>query len=221
MIKVAIVDDEPFSINALSRYLEPIEDIQVSIKASSGTQLLEAIPTHQVDVVLADIHMPHMSGLDLLHEVKRLPEPPAFLAITAIDRGKTLKSIIEAGGQGYILKSQSPESIAQAIRDSLADGLVIAPQINATLYRKATKTSPQENRNETLLDLILAPSSTLASVDKEIIALLCKGTSNANIADQLGYSESGIKKRVSKLFKQFSVQSKAALIAKLLELRES
>lgn len=213
--RLLIVDDDQLALQALSRYFSIAEDFVVVATVSSGQQALEVLRQEPVNVVLADIHMPSMNGLVLLDEILVLPSPPVFVAITALDNDETLMKVLGNGGSGYILKSQTPDSVIQSVRDAVAGGLVVSPNAMQHLISKIPGVQSENKRATTLLEKLTSPSSQLSQADKDTLRLLCRGKSNMEIAHEMHYSESATKKRVSKLIHQFGASSRLDLVVAL------
>ncbi|MDO4685159.1 MAG: response regulator transcription factor [Corynebacterium sp.] len=214
--KVLIVDDDRLALQTLTRYFSMVNDFVVAATATNGYLALEALQHHTVDVILADVHMPRMNGLTLLDEVVKLPDPPVFIAITALDNDETMLRVLGQGGSGYILKSQTPASVIQAVRDAVAGGMVVSPNAVRGLINEIPRIRGELSDDHTLLEKVTSESSTLPRVEKDVLTLLCKGMSNAEIAAKMMYSESSIKKRVSKLIRDFGANSRLDLVVALL-----
>ena len=214
--RLLIVDDDQLALQALSRYFSNAEDFVVVATVSSGEQALAELRQGPVNVVLADIHMPNMNGLALLDEIMALPSPPVFIAITALDNDEILMKVLGNGGSGYILKSQTPDSVIQSVRDAVSGGLVVSPNAMQHLISKIPSAQSETTRPMTLLEKLTSPSSQLLPADQETLRLLCRGKSNMEIAQEMHYSESATKKRVSKLIHQFGASSRLDLVVALL-----
>lgn len=218
--RILIADDDKLALEVLSKYFSKVNDFIVTATASNGHQALEALHHHTVDVILADIHMPRMNGLALLDEIAKLSNPPIFIAITALDNDETMLRVLGQGGSGYILKSQTPASVVQAVRDAVAGGMVVSPNAVRSLINEIPRIRREGNNDRILLEEVTSGSSPLSKVEKDVLRLLCKGMSNSEIASTMNYSESSIKKRVSKLIRDFGANSRLDLVVALLNRKE-
>ena len=171
--RLLIVDDDQLALQALSLYFSNAEDFVVVATVSSGQQALAELRQGSVNVVLADIHMPNMNGLALLDEIMALPSPPVFIAITALDNDEALMKVLGNGGSGYILKSQTPDSVIQSVRDAVSGGLVVSPNAVQHLISKIPSAQSETTRPMTLLEKLTSPSSQLPPADQETLRLLC------------------------------------------------
>ncbi|WP_293767804.1 response regulator transcription factor [uncultured Corynebacterium sp.] len=209
-IRVLVVDDDPLVRSSLRLYFDTTEDITVVGEAANGLDCLGMLDATRPDLVLADIHMPAMDGITLLDQIQARPQPPVFLAVTAFDSDDTMVKILKAGGAGYILKNQRPQSIIDAVREAVHGGTVVAP---AALHRLVDYIGSSPQR-----DPVAAAIAThsLSEGEENVLRLLAQGNSNAEIAGALGYAESTVKKYVSNLIVEFGASSRLNLVAKIL-----
>lgn len=222
-ISILIADDDPLALKTLTRYFEQTNDLKVVATARDGVQALAELDAHpEIDIILADIHMPRMNGLTLLKEIAHRTRRPKLIAITAIDDEKNMLRVLGEGGSGYILKSQTPLSIVQSVRDAVHGGMVVSPNAAKGLIKYFPhdngygNRAPASQNNATLLDEILSTDTALTEVEKQVLELLCQGKNNADIAKELSYSESSIKKYVSRLMVHFGASSRLDLVVALL-----
>lgn len=136
---VFIVDDNPLVINAMTRYIDQAPDLHVVGSASDGAEALGWLNTHHCDLVLSDLAMATMDGIELCQHVRRLPDPPIFLAMTAFDSDATMRDCLSAGAAGYILKVERPQTIIAAIREALRGGAHLSYE---SLQRLVGMTTP-------------------------------------------------------------------------------
>jgi len=216
-IRVFLVDDDPLVREVLKSYLDSAEGITVVATASDGSEALERIPELDVDVVLSDVYMQHMGGAELLRNLDARGAAPAFLAISSLDNDSAMLDILDHGGRGYILKSQPREEIILSVRQAVAGGTVISPAAMNKLLPHLSQREPQAPQ--------AAPEHPKAAIDvpagvsdteQKVLELLCDGLSNADIAKHLNYSESTVKKMVSKLLSAYGVSSRLDLVVTVL-----
>lgn len=216
--RILVVDDDPFVVKFLSTLIECASDMVVVAAAYDGQQAIEKINSFNVDIVLADIHMPKMDGVTLLSKLQEQENPPVFVAITALANEKSALKIIEMGGAGYVLKSQPPETIISSIRDALNGGIVVAPHAMKWIARRLASTST----NDRLVESIVSEATKrkrLSNSESEVLVLLCQGLGNQEIAKRLFYSESMIKKHISQLMKVFNTHSRLELVVSVMNQR--
>lgn len=156
-IRVIVVDDDPLVRSSLRLYFSSDEDIVVVGEAANGSEAVDLIERHLVDVVMADIHMPEMDGLTLLDRVRARSNPPVFIGMTALDSDETMLHILSHGGHGYVLKSSEPQFLIQAVKDAYKGGTTVSPQPASRLMqhlpqnagrstsRRSTSTRPRNS----------------------------------------------------------------------------
>ncbi|MBD0853533.1 DNA-binding response regulator [Corynebacterium striatum] len=208
-----IVDDDPLVLSLLREYFTATEDIRVAEEARDGIEALSLLDKIYVDIVLADINMPKMDGLTLLHEVQNRPNPPLFIATTDLDTDDAMLDVLARGGAGYIIKSAQPQAIIHAIRDAVAGGTTVSPPALKRLVRylfNNPKTPYPLHKKEQCSSPL-----PLTNREKEILHHLCEGKSNAEIAESMNYSESAIKKQLSRIMSLFNVDTRLRLVVKV------
>lgn len=205
-IWVMIVDDDPIMLKALRTYFSSTSDIRVVAEAYDGTEALALLDSVEVDIVLADIHMPEMDGVTLLHHIRKREDPPVFVAITALDTDDTMLEVLSGGGAGYIVKSSRPQTIITAVRDAVEGGTAVSPHALKRLVGHIPHGDFARNSSRAS-----SPFSTLSTPEVKVLKLLCDGKSNAEICETLGFSESTVKKHVSNLIATFGVKSRLSL----------
>ena len=206
---ILLVDDDPNILEDLPVYFTTTDEFEVVGTASNGAEALSWLTTHTCDVVLSDISMPDIDGIELLQHLQKLPTSPVFVAMTAFDTDETMLQILANGGAGYILKGQPPATIITAVRDALNGGTSLSPRCIARLVDMSVKSSPR----------FASPPQrqghrpkTLTPGERDVLALINEGMSNAQIAEELSFSESSIKKKVSALLRKYGVKSRSELI---------
>lgn len=202
-IRVLIVDDDPMVLSSLRTYFKKAPHITVVGEASDGHKALNMVSKGGVDVVLTDIHMPEMDGVELLERIQRLDNPPKLIAITSFDTDETMIRILGLGGNGYILKTSRPEAIISTVEDVVQGGTVISP-VSAT---RLIKTLPSRTMSE----------YDITETEDKVLSLVCQGQPNSVIAKRLQKSSGTVKKHLSALFTKFGATSRLDLALKAME----
>ncbi|AKK07117.1 two component transcriptional regulator, LuxR family [Corynebacterium mustelae] len=219
LIKVLLVDDDPLVLSSIEQYFSITSRIEVAATTNSGAEALEFLNNHAVDVVLADIHMPLMDGVTLLSEVMDRPNPPIFIAITALDRDDVMLKILQSGGSGYVLKSQRPQEIIKAVFDAVEGGTIVAPHALNRLVQYLPQTGSAGSANSGSLNsgsFWVPGFEKITKTERDILELLCRGMSNVQIANELHYAQSTVKKHISNIMLVFDAKTRLELVTKVL-----
>lgn len=206
MIKVLIVDDDPLVRSALSLILGGQPDIEVVGEAGDGEEGLEMARAEEPDVVLMDIRMPKINGLDATKELHSAPEPPRVVVLTTFDADQYVVGAVSAGADGFLLKDTPPGEIVDAVR-KVADGeAMLSPTAVRTLIGRI-RTSSINDRGETARMQL----STLTEREMEVAEAVGRGLSNADIAAELFLSVPTVKAHVSRLFEKLKTTNRVQI----------
>lgn len=132
MIRVVIVDDEALVRSGFRLILGAADDIEVAA-AVDGPEAIDVIQREQPDVVLLDIRMPGRSGLDVLADIRKMPDPPVVAILTTFDSDDYIAQALGAGAAGFLVKDTDPEQLPTLIRSLAAGGIVLSPQVSKTV----------------------------------------------------------------------------------------
>ncbi len=199
MITIFLVDDHTVLRQGLHLILEEVEDMQVVGEAGTGTEALAMIPAVDPDVVLLDIHLPDMSGVDVAKGLKARGVRAHIIILTVSDRHQDLIEAIRAGARGYLLKSSSAEQVIHAIRQVNLGGAVLPPRVTLKAFGAAAP----------------APShiSNLTDRELEVLRLIAQGLGNKEIAARLSLSENTVKTHVRNILSKLNARSRAEAAA--------
>ena len=200
--RVLIVDDHPLYRDALARLVESLPDLEVAGLAGDGAEAVARVEAGDVDVVLMDLNLPSLSGLDATGRIAALPEPPAVLVVTMVDDDDTVVAAMRAGARGYVLKGASSEEVAAAIRTVMAGGAVFGAGVAARLLAQSRAPAPGDG-------------AELSAREREVLGLLAQGSTNKQIALALGLSLKTVQNYVSNILGKLQVadRTQAALRA--------
>ncbi len=202
MISVLVVDDHPVVRQGLTAILRWEPDMELVGEAADGAEAVQRILEHQPDVVLLDLHLPRLSGVEVMREVRsRLPSV-RFLVLTTYDTDAYIGPALTAGAQGYLLKDATPDELARAVRSLMAGGAPLEPGVAAKLLGRMAESEP---------------AGDLSAREVDVLHLLVAGATNKAIAQQLILSENTIKSHISHIFDKLGVQSRAEAVAVALQ----
>jgi DNA-binding NarL/FixJ family response regulator len=202
-IRVLIVDDHPIVRQGLQSLLSNYSDIQVTGEADTGVDALREAALQQPDVVLLDIRMPGANGIDIARQLRRQSPQARIIILTAYDDEEYLAGALQAGAHGYLLKTASHETLAEAIRDAHAGQRVLSPGLIDGVLRQF-----QEVARESLIS-----QSGLSESELEILQLLAAGATNKDIAERLYWSEVTAKRKVGDILLKMGSSNRAQAVA--------
>ncbi len=196
MIKVLLVDDHEMVRLGVSSYLSIQEDIEVIGEAENGRQGYEKAMTLRPDVILMDLVMEEMDGIESTKAIlKDWPEAKIIIVTSFIDDEKVYPAI-EAGATGYLLKTSTAHEIADAIRATQRGERVLEPEVTTKMMEKMSR------RNEPVLH------EELTNRENEILMLISEGKSNQEIADELFITLKTVKTHVSNILAKLEVEDR-------------
>lgn len=209
MIKVLVVDDEHLVRGGLKMILDAQPDIEVVGEAADGVQAVAAAKALDPDIVLLDVQMPVMNGLDAAKEILDLPDrQPKVIMITTFDLDQYVHTAIAAGASGFLLKDTRAEVLADAVRTVAGGEALVAPSILRRLI--AHHTAPAASPSDA--GRALARLHELTERETEVFRLLGRGLSNQEIARELWISESTVKTHITRLFAKLEVRDRAQAV---------
>lgn len=198
MIRVFLVDDHTVLRQGLHFILDDVEDMKVVGEASTGEEALAHIPLADPDVVLLDIHLPDMSGVDVTRALKARGVRAHVIILTVSDRHRDLVDALRAGARGYLLKSCSADELIHAIRQVMLGGAVLPPHLTLQALLAAEKADGTADFTPRELD---------------VLRLLAQGLGNKEIAARLGLSENTVKTHVRNILSKLHARSRAEAAA--------
>lgn len=205
MIRVVLVDDQAIVRAGLARILAAEDGFEVVGECADGVQALEAIAYALPDLVVMDVRMPRMDGIEATRRLRAGHHPPPVLALTTFDEDEVLWGVIEAGASGFVLKDAGAGRLLAAARAVASGGAWFDPAVAPRMLR-AYRTAVAPNRREAArLDL-------LTERENQVLRLLARGSANAEIAEALHVSEGTIKSHVGAIFAKLEVRDRAAAI---------
>lgn len=191
VITVLIVDDQQLMRAGLKTLLELEPDIEVIAEASNGQEAISQYEFYQPDVILMDINMPELNGVEASKALKAKDTNVRILILTTFDTDAHVFEAIRAGALGYMLKDVSGEELSNAVRIIAKGNALMSASIANKVFGQFAKLNSQDGSGEQLL------IETLTSREQDILKGIAQGLSNADIAKQLGLAEGTVKNYVS------------------------
>ncbi|MGG6462437.1 response regulator [Solilutibacter silvestris] len=211
MIRILLVDDQTLVRQGIRSLLSlpEADGLEVVAEASDGQQAVAMVPEINPDVVLMDMRMPVMSGLEALQTLTRLGQLPPTIILTTFDDDQLVLAGIKAGARGYLLKDVSLEQLVGAIRTVAGGGSLVQPAVTQKLL------SGLEHMQTEFASL--DRPDPLTERETEILRLMAGGYSNKEIANTLGVAEGTIKNHVSNILSKLGVRDRTRAVLKALE----
>ena len=206
-LTVLIADDHPLVREALHQALDVEEDMKVVAEASDGEEAVKLASELKPDVVVMDIVMPKVNGIEATRKIKEIAPDTAILILTAYDDDEYVLGLLDAGAAGYLLKSARGRDLVGAIRAIRAGESVLHPNIIARLLKRATVTAVKENTAQGLL----------SERESEVLRLVALGMSNKEVAEELFLSQRTVKAHLTNVFNKLNVASRSEAIVKGLQ----
>lgn len=202
-IRVLLVDDHQVVRRGLRTFLEVQGDIEVVGEAGDGAEGVAGAEALRPDVVLMDIKMPGMDGIEALRKLRELTNPAKVLIVTSFTEQRTVVPALRAGAAGYVYKDIDPEALADAIRSVHAGHVLLQPEVAGALLAQDDRGSGQGR------------GTTLTEREREVLVLIADGRSNREIARALVLSEKTVKTHVSNILMKLDLadRTQAALWA--------
>jgi DNA-binding NarL/FixJ family response regulator len=209
MIRVVLVDDQTLVRQGVRGLLELVPDIEVVGEASDGEEALAKVPELKPDVLLLDVRMPRLSGIQVLEALREAGTLPPTLVLTTFDDGDAAIAAIKAGAKGLMLKDVSLEDLAGAIRDLANNKTAFQPAMTESLMAALRRTPSPSSDNYVV--------EALTAREKEVLHLICAGYSNKEIADLLTLAEGTVKNHVSNLLLKLDARDRTRAALKALQ----
>jgi two-component system response regulator DegU len=206
MPTVVIVDDHPIVRAGMRTVLTNTDDIRVVAEGACGADALRLVAAHRPDVLVLDVNLPDINGLQVTRQLRAQNAPTAILVLTVHNDSQTVLGLLESGATGYVLKDDALETLANAVRAVARGESWLSPQVAQRVVQRAVGPSA---RSPAQPPLPLTPRET------EILCLLAQGFDNVTIAQKLVVTTRTIQNAVSTIYDKLGVTSRtqAALIA--------
>lgn len=200
MIRLLIADDHAVVRAGLTQLLSALEGVELVGAAANGEEAVALCATSAPDVVLMDLEMPVLDGIEATRRIKAAQPEVAVVVLTSFSDRERILRALDAGAAGYLLKDAEPDELARAIRAAAAGDVPLDPKAGRALLSARTATSP---------------AHVLSEREREVLLMVAEGLPNKLIAHQLAISEKTVKAHLSSVFRRIGVtdRTQAALWA--------
>ena len=202
-IRVLVADDQWMVRDGFRMLLKKADGIDVVAEAENGLEAVEKAARFQPNVVLMDIRMPTLDGLEATRRILAADELVRVLILTTFDLDEYIYEALRAGASGFVLKDDPPEQLLAAIRTVAAGDALLSPSVTRRVIKQFTKLPPRTP---------LTGLDELTSREHEVLRLLAQGLSNAEIGTQLYIGETTVKTHVTRVLQKLDVRDRAQAI---------
>lgn len=193
-----LIDDHPMLRNGLKQLIALDERLQVVAEAGNGAQGVALAQQHDPDLILLDLNMPGLNGLDTLTRLREAPLSGRVVVFSVSDEEEDVVSALQRGADGYLLKDMEPEALLKALHQAAAGQIVLSEALTPMLVTRLRDARPARPRDIT----------QLTRREREILQLISDGMTNKAIARKLTISESTVKVHVKYLLKKMNLKSR-------------
>lgn len=219
MIKVLIVDDQDLMLQGLSMIVGKEKDLQVVGRCHNGSEAFAFCQTNDVDIILMDIRMPIMNGVEATRVIKEMKEKIKIIILTTFNDDEYIFSSLRYGASGYLLKDATPVEITSAIKKVFEGGTLINPDVATKLVNVIQQENMMvnPNNNETIkdqnshVDIVEESEVELTNREKDICHLLAEGKNNKEIGDTLMISPGTVKNNITRILDKLNMRDRTQL----------
>jgi DNA-binding NarL/FixJ family response regulator len=204
MIRVVVADDQELVRTGFRVILDAEPDIEVVGEAADGREAFEAVALRRPDLVLMDIRMPGVGGIEATRRIVAGARPPRVLILTTLALDEYVYEALGAGASGFLLKDAGADELAQAVRVVAAGEALLAPSITRRLIEDFARRPPPRERPAALAEL--------TARELEVLRLIARGLSNSAIARELIVGDATVKTHVARIFAKLGLHDRAQAV---------
>jgi DNA-binding NarL/FixJ family response regulator len=204
VIRVLVADDQALVRGGFRMILDAQPDMEVVAEAQDGRDAIRLANELRPDVVLMDIRMPNLDGLEATRRLAAEREPPRVLVLTTFDADEYVYEAMQSGASGFLLKDVSPERLAQAVRTVAEGDMLLAQSVTLRLIERFARRPPVEGRREEL--------ANLTERETEVLRLIGCGLSNAEIAERLFVSGATVKTHITHILGKLRLRDRVQAV---------
>ena len=211
-IRVVLADDQALLRKGFRMILEAEDDITVIGEAADGSAALRLVELYEPDVVLMDVRMPTLDGIEATRVITASGSLSHVLILTTFDLDEYAFSALRAGASGFLLKDVPPDQLAQAIRTVARGDAVVSPRITKRLLEEYAHQLPDLSAGAEELGAVPAVLSSLTGRETEVLIAVAEGLSNVEIAERLFVSEATIKSHVGRVLAKLGLRNRVQAV---------
>jgi DNA-binding NarL/FixJ family response regulator len=200
-IRLVMADDHPVVLMGLESLFAVEQDFEIVARCVNGEEALEAALEHRPDILLLDLRMPKLDGLSVLDALRHAGSPTRSMLLSATLEDAEIRRALQLGARGVVLKEQAPQQLVKAIRTVHAGGW----------WLEQTGVSPAD-LTEPKADTPADTSAGLTDRERQVVALVCDGLRNKEIARDLGIAEGTVKIHLNNIYRKLGVDSRVTLV---------
>lgn len=210
-LRVLLVDDQALILEGNSLLIEATDDLAVAGTARNGEEAIAAAAALQPDVVLMDVRMPGMGGIEATRRIVATTPGTRVIVLTTFDVDEYAFGALDAGASAFVLKSSSPEALIEAIRTVASGDAVVEPRITKKLIDLYTSRVIPVG-DTTSSDDVSRPLELLSPREYEVLLAIAQGLSNTEIADRMHVSAATVKSHINRMFAKLGFRDRAQAI---------
>ena len=206
-IRIILADDHVMVRQGIRQFLEEAGDVEVVAEAGDGAEAVRAVEAHQPDVAVLDIRMPGVTGVEATRQIKARFPQVRVLVLTAYDDDPYVFALLQAGADGYVLKTASGDELVRAVRTVHGGRTALSPEIAAKVVRQATSGRPEGAADQV---------EPLTDREIEVLRLAARGLTNRAIGHELGISHRTVQGHLANIYGKMGVNSRTEAVTEAL-----
>lgn len=210
-IRVLLADDQPLLRSGFALILSTEDDIEVVGQAADGAEAVEAVDRTRPDVVLMDVQMPVLDGIEATRAIVDRGAAKVLI-LTTFDRDDYLFDALEAGASGFLLKNADPDDLVEAVRAVAHGHALLAPEVTQRVIARMTAAAPQAGGARAVDEERAALLDRLTEREREVLTLVARGLSNGEIAAELFLGEATVKTHVSSILSKLHLRDRVQAV---------
>jgi DNA-binding NarL/FixJ family response regulator len=204
IVKVLIVDDDALVRAGLTMMLDGVAGIRVVAEAGDGTEVARLVSEHAPDVVLMDLRMPKLDGINATRRLRARPNAPEVVVLTTFDADENVVRALRAGASGFLLKDTPPQRIVEAVLRVAAGDPILSPQVTRRLMARVAEQAGASEQAARAL-------ASLSPRERDVVTAIAQGCTNAEIAESLSMGLATVKAHVSHIMTKLDLANRTQI----------